>query len=74
MNKKLLIGIGVVAVAYVVYTKFYKKPVTATATKGKEDMSNATGSQCVCANGVSGYCASGDCAKCCASFGVKRSK
>ena len=31
-----------------------------------------SGTSCQCANGVSGYCPSGDCNKCCGSYGVRR--
>lgn len=37
-----------------------------------KSMSNVSGTSCTCDNGFTGYCQSGDCSKCCASYNDKK--
>ena len=78
-NKNLMIVGGVLAVvgiAYYMHTKKKKatslKLASAPLTDG--NMSNAVGGSCQCGKGVSGYCASGDCSKCCGSYGEREER
>jgi len=73
-NKNLMIVGGVLAVvgiAYYMHTKKKKATSLKLALAPLTDgiMYNASGSKCQCGGGVSGYCASGDCSKCCGSYG-----
>lgn len=38
----------------------------------QSEASNASGATCTCDNGFTGYCQSGDCASCCASYNRKK--
>jgi hypothetical protein len=74
-NKNLMIigGIALAIGGYMLYKKYGK-------TEGGEGTSNFTdeynyakgGTSCKCANGVTGYCGSGDCNKCCGDYGVDK--
>ena len=80
MNKKNLMIVGgvlaVVGIAYYMNTKKKKatslKLASAPLTDG--NMSNASGVNCQCGKGVSGHCASGDCSKCCGSYGEREER
>ena len=77
-NKNLMI-IGGIALAIGAYMWYKKNKLVETPILGEEPMSNfideysyAEGTSCKCANGVTGYCGSGDCTKCCGEYGVDK--
>ena len=83
-NKNLMIfgGIALAIGGYFLWKKKHEStetPATETSEEGVET-SNFSGSnpktltQCVCKNGLRSVCASGDCTKCCGSYGVQESK
>ena len=79
MKDKNLMIIGGIALAIGGYMWYKKNKSVETPKVGEEPMSNFTdeysyakGTSCKCANGVTGYCGSGDCTKCCGEYGVDK--
>ena len=76
LNKKVLIGLGVLVTGVLIYKHIQK--MNSNKVNG-ESMSNASGVaeiqkgvNCKCSNGFFGNCQSGDCAKCCGKMGYDK--
>jgi len=81
-NKNLMIigGIALAIGGYMWYKKHKETETTGVVEGAGEGTSNFTdeynyakgGTSCKCANGITGYCGSGDCSKCCGEYGVDK--
>lgn len=74
MKTKHWLILGGVALAGFLAYKHFSKP--AMKMMDADDSSNASGNMgtnCKCKNGFTGYCASGNCAKCCGKMGYDSS-
>jgi len=63
-QKSMIIGAMVIVGGILAYRHFAKGKLNLSPMDG-EETSNASGISCKCENGLQGWCASGDCKKCC---------
>lgn len=77
-NHYLILGGIALIGGYLWYKKREKSEIakkalaTITTPLALAEASNVSGTSCTCDNGFTGYCQSGDCSKCCASYNDKK--